>query len=900
MRRWQVGIGLGLLLALSWGLGGSAEAGSSDGPRLVHDFFPGEFVPDDSLKQLTQLGGTAFFIVQDLEAMPRVWRTDGTPEGTRQAVIPGVSVADADRQEIEGTVGRYLLWTSGDLLLSSAEAGDGVVLYSHARTGGSAILAGRYFFHGCGMPERCTVWSTDGTIVGTKPIQTVAGRFSAESPQIVGTLANRWLLLAAGQALFAYDVRNDQVLLLFPKGARQAERFPVGETLYLRTRHKDGDRFRETLWASRLDAPRAKRIFEDPGISIAGQRDGRLYFSNAKGRLWSTDGRPGGLRSYVGTRIDPYSFSGLVDQLGAVQSSKTLIPMPGYYFGALLSADEARGEVSVVKTFCRGKYPCLGLRMSPVTLAGGKAFEAISGELWKSDGTLEGTKVHEILGNVDVSTFRVHQDRLLLGATSRQGEEQLWETDGTASGTRALSDGTPDRPFRVQGAPMPLGSKLLVVAERIPLGKQLWSVENGHATPLTSVRHLGVGGAPSTAYALGERLVSVSDPYSLGIQDDGSVETLPVNLPSCGGPFSCPIRPVNVGQRLVFPFNGGVVEQGLGFTDGTAAGSGTIPLISPETSPGWPFLTSGPLGDKALVLNQVGDLWAGDGTVAGTRWITRIPTPDNPVSIAAAGSPIALGSRTFFFRDVPVTPDLKRGNLEVWLTDGTAAGTLLLAAIPFARDFSAINLNPFISKGRLFFRFRGKIWMSDGSAAGTRLLPNPPSGYVFGLAGGTEILFAATFEGDEGPEKLWAVDLTTLAATPLSNFTSILPDVDDNLGSVLDDALVFWTADENWVYQYWVSDGTPAGTRPLPDARARSRGGEFVTADGQRYFTLCGRALGCELWTMDRLGNDVRLVADLWPGPRGSYPHILTVGEDALWFSATEPSVGGEIWKLEF
>ncbi|HSS47409.1 MAG TPA: hypothetical protein VLX28_00550, partial [Thermoanaerobaculia bacterium] len=135
------------------------------------------------------------------------------------------------------------------------------------------------------------------------------------------------------------------------------------------------------------------------------------------------------------------------------------------------------------------KYPCLVSRMSPVTVAGDHAFEVIDGFLWQSDGTAKGTKPHEVLAEADAGTFRVLDGRLVLGATSLQGVQQLWETDGTVSGTHALSDGTLDQPFHVLGPPVQFAGALFVAADRNPAGPQLWRIANGQTTQVTALRH---------------------------------------------------------------------------------------------------------------------------------------------------------------------------------------------------------------------------------------------------------------------------------------------------------------------------------------------------------------------------------------------------------------------------
>ncbi len=913
MRGRRIGIGLVLASFLLWGLAGAAESGSeSGGPQLVHDFFPGEFEPDESLRQLTQLGNALFFIAQDLEMEPRVWRTDGTPEGTRQVQVTGRPEAEGDRQGIVGRVGPFMLWTlvpaedpDKVVLLSSTEQGDGVPLrtYQRGTDGALAIAGNRLYFQDCAA-SACSVWSTDGTVAGTRPVQALAVQFPAETLTITGTFADRWLLFRLHQMLYAYDATADRVLLLLPDYARQAAMFPVGDALFFRTYHEAGQKHRARLWVSRLDSPRAIQIFEDPEIDIAGWREDRLYFASENGRLWSTDGRAENTRFYSDFRLPPYSFGSLVDQLGSI-GSRTLLPVPGYYFGGLLTVDESRSEVSLTKRFCRGKYPCLGFHISSWTVAGDRAFGAVNGNLWQSDGTRQGTMPHEILSRVNVSSFRVLDGHLLLGATSREGEEQLWETDGTAAGTRALSDGTLDRPFRVQGAPVPLGGALYLFAERKPVGQQLWRVAGGRTTPLTSVRHLGTGIAPFAVHPLGGRLVlggSRDNVNWLGLAEGGPAEPLPIQIGGCDvfdGP--CPDDPLVIGQRLFF--NPGYSGDGLGVTDGTAAGSGILPLREEENGPSSKVAALGRLGDRSLVVDPAGRLWTSDGTSAGTRFITRVPfDPDRLDALRPVGPPVSLGSLAFLFLRVPVSSDPEDDAvLEVWRTDGTAAGTLRLASTPFLKDFASV-LSPATLGGRLFFRFGGTLWVSDGSVAGTHPLPNQLPGGTFALAAGTDTLYAGAGyqDADVEHETLWAIDPVTLAASLLGTFGRVADGhVEAALGSVLGNALFFRAADERNVERWWVTEGTPESTHPVPGLRIRNRVWDFFTAGNRRYFTSCDAEHGCELWSTDRLGEDTRLVADLWPGPHGSDPQILAVSGNALWFAATEPSVGRELWKID-
>lgn len=897
--RW-IGIGLVLASSLLFGVTGAVESGS---PRLVHDFFPGEFEEFQSVSQLTQLGRTWFFIARDLDTGTKLWRTDGTPDGTRQVPASEASGED-DIHGIVGRTGQFLLWLSSKVdaegavqLFSASEQGDGILLRTYRpRTGDVlAITSQRFFFQDC-TATGCGVWSTDGTAAGTQPVRALAS-FQGGTLEITGTFADRWLLFRSRQALYAYDPVEDRILTLLLNSGQVVKAYTAGSTLFLHTFHqdRDGTKYWERLWASRVDSPRASLLFTSPRIGIAGWRGGTLYFASGNGRLWSTDGGRENTRPYAGIQVEAFGL--LASQLGSI-GSRTLIPMPGYYWGALLAADESQRKLREVQRVCNGKYGCLASSMSKITMAGGKAFEEINGRLWQSDGTRQGTRVHEIFSQVNPGSFQALDGRLLLDATSRDGERQLWETDGTAEGTRALSDGTPDRPFQVEEAPVPYGGALLVPARRKPIGGQLWRVAGGRAVPLTSLRHLGSGIDPTAAVPLGNRVVIRGSLAGwLASAESGSAEKLPVYDEDCNFYNNpCPTRRIVAGQRLFFA----TTVHELWSTDGTATGSGAVPL--PYEDGGSAGVAAlGRLGERALAVDVLGGLWTSDGTPGGTRLITRLAVDANQ-GFQPAGPPASLGSLAFVFRRIPVSSDpASEGVLEVWRTDGTAEGTLRLASAPYPQNTGSF-LHPASVGGRLFFRFAGTLWVSDGSVAGTHPLPNQLPGGTFALAAGTDVLYAAAGyqDSDQEHQTLWAIDPVTLAASLLGTFSRVAEGhIEGPLGSVLGNTLFFKVGGEQNVDQWWVTEATAGSTHRVPGLSASNQVTEFFTMEDRRLFTSCDDEHGCELWSTDRLGEDTRLVADLWPGPRGSDPQILAVSGDAVWFAATEPSVGRELWRID-
>ena len=877
--------------------GPSGAAAVPPGPaHLVHDFFPGQFDGEKPLPQLTRLGNILFFLANDRETGTTVWRTDGTRAGTRQVPIASAAGVGAISGILGAVGGRMLLLgTAADdpatsVLLAAGEQGEAVSLGSlQARPDDPAapttLVGGRFFYRDCGE-TRCEIWATDGTPAGTAPVAALAAQFPDADLFLAAAFADRWLVFSAGHSLYAYDVAADRVLTL-RTGPTAA--YPVGGTLFLLG--KNG------LSVSTLAAPQARLLFPAHGLASAGWTDSSFFFVDPDGIVGSSDGKS--VKIYAGTYLE--SFSLVSERLGKVGGT-TFLPMPGYYFQSLFGVDEAKGEIQELLRVCNGKYGCLGSQMSAVTVAGGRGFEALNSELLVSDGTPQGTRKHRSLTRPDADSFTAVDGRLVLGAASWRGATNLWATDGTKGGTASLADGGAGRPFTVQGPAVAFGGALITAADRSPQGQQLWRVEGGRAAPLTTLRHAATGIQPSAVFPLaGDRLVLAGALGWTGVTPEGIADTLRPEIDDCSaGTSPCLDVPVAVGGRLVFQEVG---TARLKSTDGTLAGRRSL-FLEDADGVGSVVAALGTFRDRAMVLGNWGGLWTTDGTAAGTRFVTRLPPePVTGSSGLPVVAPFADGAASWLFRRVPDPGDDKLSALELWRTDGTAAGTARLASIPFDKE-AAPYPNPEPIAGKLFFRVLGVLWVSDGTAAGTRALPDQPPGGTFSLAAGATVLYAgAGYQSPEvpaPPQTLWAIDPATLAATRIAAFPSVGPGgPGGSLGELLGDTLFLQMTNPGGVVRWWRTEGTPESTVRLPDFLAINIQNDFVTAGDRRYFTACEGPHGCELWSTDRLGEDTRLVEDLFPGARSSDPEILAVAGHTLWFAGTEPDVGRELWTLE-
>lgn len=158
------------------------------------------------------------------------------------------------------------------------------------------------------------------------------------------------------------------------------------------------------------------------------------------------------------------------------------------------------------------------------------------------------------------------------------------------------------------------------------------------------------------------------------------------------------------------------------------------------------------------------ELWISDGTSAGTRlWAEVCPGECRPGDEfdRSFGEVVFDGERAFF------TVDDGIHGLELWTSDGSAPGTRLVADLcPGSCDANILNLT--LIDQHLYFHLMDsqsefKPWISNGEAGGTRSLGDLPSGTVVSTGGeflpfGDEVVFQG-FTAEHGSE-WWATDGT--------------------------------------------------------------------------------------------------------------------------------------------
>ncbi|HEX4955972.1 MAG TPA: ELWxxDGT repeat protein [Thermoanaerobaculia bacterium] len=540
---------------------------------------------------------------------------------------------------------------------------------------------------------------------------------------------------------------------------------------------------------------------------------------------------------------------------------------------------------------------------------------------WQTDGSQAGPR-RLLGGDLDglegIAVARSVGDGLAFVAEDEEHRSQLWWTNGTSEGTRPLTRFAhhgalrTDRELELLVA----GGGWFFVAGHPNGGGHLWSAR----PPDPAMRCLtcGAASAPGLRVASfpgredspliafrGGVLFSESQPAGSDrtwfVSSSGSVRA--AEVPPFGLASFAHVEAAWPGL-LFFMTPGSTGQSVLWQTDGTKAGTrrrAELPLPSGQLKP--PLLVR---DDRIAGIGRAG----GEATIWSTGpsgGSASEAAPSVRLGLALTSAETVIGELLFFSRLGPPTG----GELaySVVRTDGTLPGTLILVD-------GSLQPEQIVSwQGRAVFATTLKggpvqLWSSDGTAAGTRALGPPGLGPEVGwpvqlaAAGDSLFLFATTRDG-LGPgrvslfrfepggaaqrvadRRFWLAQMTMQAAPKTA---------------ALDSQLFFSAQGGTEGLEPWVSDGTPEGTRLLADVApgpTSSAPLEMVPVGGRVFFSADDGTHGAELWVTDGTPGGTRRVTDIAPGVRSSRPRYLTASGDTLFFLADDGRHGLQLYRL--
>lgn len=370
-----------------------------------------------------------------------------------------------------------------------------------------------------------------------------------------------------------------------------------------------------------------------------------------------------------------------------------------------------------------------------------------------------------------------------------------------------------------------------------------------------------------------------------------------------------------------FAADDGLHGRELWRSDGTAAGTFLLRDIHPGGIGSYPgnltdlngtlYFTADDSVDLGGTLGR--ELWKSDGTPAGTVLVKDIfpgmmnqfePNGSHPSELTVVGT-------TLYF-----TAENGTNGRELWKTNGTSNGTVLVKDIFPGSTFNWPNSStPYDLtnvNGTLFFTADNgtngrELWKSNGTAAGTVLVKDIRPGAAGSLLDNlTDVNGTLFFVADDGTNgvALWKSNGTAagtvlvrqITSAPLGQFVQpfTLVNVNGTLSFTVDDG----TSN----LELWTSDGTTAGTIRVKEIAAGGtppRPSQLMHIGGRLYFSAKEAATGQEIWTSDGTTAGTVLLRDIHPGPADSEPYELRNVAGTLFFVAHDTARNHELWTSD-
>ena len=679
---WATQSGLNYLL---WG---------SDGQTLP----PVLLMTTPRLRGFATSGGFAWFAAGDAASGWELWRTDGTAAGTAMIdTAPGPTGIEPQQLCSDGAGG---LWFSG-----------------YDSTAGREL------------------WHSDGTAAGTARVADIQPGLLGSSPVSLCAFGNRVMFAAQGSSgveLYVSDGTaggTAMVLDIAPGSAGSAPSHMLAVPALGRVFFSADDTTagREP-WSSDGTAAGTWRLADiEPGPAGSNSgydircawAGGQVWFgarTSALGReLYRTDGTPMG----TGLVLDmaPGTTDGDPTCLGDLNGT---VLFSGYSLVAGQELWQLTAPATVPAMLgdlnpaqAGDSFPTYpppqGTRAA--TLDGRQhfaAYEPASGtEPWVHDGTAAGTlKVAELvpgwygtarlldatgttvyyetktsptggttqlfaipssgapvrIGTGSILGTAVLGDQLVFGLSGSDSEPMI--TDGTLAGTHRLAD---LRAGTASSTPLDfvtMGDRVYFTADDGIVGRELWSTDGTSAgTVLVADLVPGSTGSNPGALIAGRSRLYFAAAGSVFCCDGTAASIMPILGMSVSS------RSVVLGD-LLLDGDG----RDLRRSDGTAAG--TFVLAQSDTGLGDPITELRVARDQVFFVMmraaQGPQLWATDGSIAGTRLVVEL----DPSQLAAA-PPIAAAG---WGHVACARTDAEHGR-ELWISDGTANGTVLVADV---------------------------------------------------------------------------------------------------------------------------------------------------------------------------------------------------------------------------
>jgi ELWxxDGT repeat protein len=532
-----------------------------------------------------------------------------------------------------------------------------------------------------------------------------------------------------------------------------------------------------------------------------------------------------------------------------------------------------------------------------------RAMSATAQRLWVSDGTAAGTFPLRESEN-DLSRpefFTEYNGKLLFVGENKATGYELWTSDGTSAGTQPLFDLIPGPDFAYIDQITVVGENFYFAANVPEFGRELWR-SDGTAAGTVILKDVEFGpdsSFPRDLTVVGDRLYfsagSIFGNRELWTSDGTTAGTVRV-LDEQNNTVIDPASLTVFGNALLFRGKGDNGAE-LWRADGQSAFE--VADLNPGSDSSNPRELVG-LGNKIFFVADGffgRHLYSSDGTTAGTQIAvyTKPYAESRPSNLAIAGNLLFFAG---FHEDY---------GKEVWRTDGTQEGTVLLKDISPGID-SGFDPTIGMKSGSSTVYFTAtdgtsgtQIWRSDGTVEGTQQITEPVTWPLSGEVGEfTDIDGTLYFVMRNTPSQLWKSDGTTAGTVLVKDIPTSPYETATSL-TRLGNKLIFLGPSSTEGYALWVSDGTEAGTHVLHDINPTGSIGltEFTEFQGSLYFAAVSPETGLGLWKTDGTETGTQMVADVDLTSIQYPPFRMYPAGNRLFFTADNGVTGPELWKTD-
>jgi ELWxxDGT repeat protein len=310
--------------------------------------------------------------------------------------------------------------------------------------------------------------------------------------------------------------------------------------------------------------------------------------------------------------------------------------------------------------------------------------------------------------------------------------------------------------------------------------------------------------------------------------------------------------------------------------------------------------------------------WISDGTTDGTRMIKDVPLIDPYWGI------LINPEMTVFKGQIYFKASNGRDVAELWKTDGTADGTVMITSGSGLAPFDLSYLTVF--NDELYFAANDvvhgmELWKTDGTSAGTVMVKDLRVDYLGSTAGSAprqlkvfkDVLY---FAANGGTGNL-GIEIYKTDGT--ADGTSLLKDINPYNGDSQNNGTAYFEFNNELYFQaknvingteLWKTDGTEAGTVMVKDIYAGVNSSSpllpmtYAVYNNKMYFQATNE-LGTELWITDGTEAGTVMIKDIFPGTgysgsgqNSSNPHWLTTYNGLVYFAA-DNGIGEQLWRTD-